>query len=305
MLRSFISVADSGSFSAAARELHTVQPAISRHISQLEESLGVALFNRNSREVLITSAGRQLLVDARNILAQLEQAKVNAQRADKGEIGSLKIAHMPSACLPFMARLVSSYLEDYPNVHISLFEMTVTEQLQAFEEDRIDIGFSRPMPATLSDAFVSHDIYIDRLVVVVNEQHPFADRRSIELDELQNEDFILFNREEAVGLFDDTILLCREAGFSPNIISQPRHMQTLLTEVAAGLGVAIGPECIRKQHTLGCHFLSIEGVDKTIPLQLHFKKSNHAATVKPFVDNTLRLKPEVVRSMENPRLTDL
>lgn len=299
MLRSFISVADSGSFSAAARELHTVQPAISRHISQLEESLGVALFNRNSREVLITSAGRQLLVDARNILAQLEQAKVNAKRADKGEIGSLKIAHMPSACLPFMARLVSSYLEDYPNVHISLFEMTVTEQLQAFEEDRIDIGFSRPMPATLSDAFVSHDIYIDRLVVVVNEQHPFADRRSIELDELQNEDFILFNREEAVGLFDDTILLCREAGFSPNIISQPRHMQTLLTEVAAGLGVAIGPECIRKQHTLGCHFLTIEQLDKAIPLQLHYKKANHGSTVKPFVDNTLKLKPEVQRSMRN------
>lgn len=298
-LRSFISVAENKSFSAAAKQLHTVQPAVSRHIAQLEEALGVSLFNRNSREVAITSAGKQLLTDGQLILKQIETARTNAKRADKGEIGSLKVAHMPSACLPFMATLVSTYLDGFPDVHVSLFEMTVTEQLRAFEEDRIDIGFSRPLPATLASEFFSHDIYIDKLVVVVNEHHPLANRQQIDLQQLHREDFILFNRDEAVGLFDDIILLCREAGFSPNITSQPRHMQTLLTEVAAGLGVAIGPQCITKQHTQGCHFLTINQVETVIPLQLQYKRANHATTVKPFVDNVLERRPEIEQSMLN------
>lgn len=296
-LRSFISVAENKSFSAAARELHTVQPAISRHIAQLEEALGVSLFSRNSREVAITSAGKQLLRDGQLILAQIDTAKTNAQRAEKGEIGTLKIAHMPSACLPFMAGLVSQYISRYPGVHVNLYEMTVTQQLEAFKNDRIDIGFSRPMPASIQDDFISHDIYNDRLVVVVNEQHPLADREAVALSELQQENFIIFNREEAVGLFDDTLGLCNDAGFSPNIISQPRHMQTLLTEVASGLGIGIGPYCIRKQHSAGCHFLTIEQVDKIIPLQLHFKRQNHDATVKPFVDIALASRPEIEASM--------
>ncbi|AFJ01923.1 Transcriptional Regulator, LysR family protein [Methylophaga frappieri] len=297
MLRSFISVANHQNFSAAARELHTVQPAISRHIAQLESSLGVSLFVRNSREVMITPAGEQLLQDAQHILKLIEMASSNVKRAHHGEIGTLKIAHMPSACLPFMATLVSTYRKVFPDVHVSLFEMTVSEQLSAFEQDSIDIGFSRPMPSSLVDSFVSHDIYIDQLVVVVNENHPLAAYKMVRLEQLQKEPFILFNRDEAVGLFDDIILLCRESGFSPNIISQPRHMQTLLTEVAAGLGVAIGPQCITKQHTQGCHFLTISEVDKAIPLQLHYKRSNHSAIVKPFIDNTLKLKPDIETSM--------
>jgi DNA-binding transcriptional LysR family regulator len=296
-LRSFISVAENKSFSAAARALHTVQPAVSRHIAQLEASLGVTLFNRNSREVVITSAGKQLLRDGQMLLTQIETAMLNAKRANKGEIGSLKIAHMPSACLPFMAGLVNQYISHFPGVQVNLYEMTVTQQLEAFKEGRIDVGFSRPVPASLESDFISHHIYHDKLVVVVGEQHPLAGRKTVKLAELQQENFILFNREEAVGLFDDTIGLCNDAGFSPNIISQPRHMQTLLTEIASGLGIGLGPYCIRKQHSAGCLFLDIEQVEKVIPLQLHIKRQSHDATVKSFVDIVLASRPEIEASM--------
>lgn len=296
-LKSFISVAENKSFSAAARALHTVQPAVSRHIAQLEASLGVTLFKRNSREVVITSAGKQLLRDGQMLLTQIETAMSNAKRASKGEIGSLKIAHMPSACLPFMAGLVNQYISRFPGVHVNLYEMTVTQQLEAFKEERIDVGFSRPVPAALESDFISHHIYHDKLVVVVDEQHPLAGRKTVKLADLQQENFILFNRAEAVGLFDDTIGLCNDAGFSPNIISQPRHMQTLLTEVASGLGIGLGPYCIRKQHSAGCLFLDIEQVEKVIPLQLHIKRQSHDATVKSFVDIVLANRAEIEASM--------
>ncbi|GAB2686398.1 LysR family transcriptional regulator [Aliiglaciecola aliphaticivorans] len=297
ILRSFVSVAKHKSFSEAARELHTVQPAISRHISALEDELAVTLFNRNSRDVAITPAGEQLLDDALRILALTEQAKQKVKRAHSGTVGTLNIAHLSSACLSFMASLIRTYRSQFPHVHIALFEMTATEQIEALKQDKIDIAFSRPLPTPIADEFISHDIYIDKLVAVVNQSHPLASQKHTDLARLKSEQFIIFNREEALGLFDETIILCKQAGFSPNIISQPRHMQTLVTEVAAGLGVAIAPFCVSKLYSQGCHFIALDNVDTQIPLQIQFKQNDNSATTHAFLTVALNAKNEIQRSM--------
>ena len=276
-LKSFVSVATHQSFSTAAKELNTVQPAISRHISMLETELGVRLFIRSSRNVIITQAGEQLLKDAQQILSLTTKAKKQVIQAHKGHIGHLNIGYLSSACLSFIPMLVRRYTAVFPNVQVSLVEMTASEQLDAFQEKRIDIGFSRPLPALIRNDFICHDIYTDKLVVIVGEHHPLASESKVDLMDLIGSKFILFNREEAIGLFDDTITLCKQAGFSPAIISQPRNMQTLLTEVAAGLGIAIAPYCTRKLHHEGCHFLAINNVHKTLSTQLHYKPFNNSA----------------------------
>lgn len=296
-LKSFISVAVHQSFSAAARELNTVQPAISRHIAMLEDELGVALFIRNSREVIITSAGEQLLHDAKQIIALADKAKDQVKRAQQGQMGELNIAYLSSACLSFMADLIRDYSEHHPDVHVSLFEMTATEQIEAFKHNQIDVGFSRPLPTGIQDEFISTDIYIDKLVAVVGAHHPLAQYTEIALSQLQQQKLIIFHRDEAVGLFDDTIMLCKQAGFSANIVSQPRHMQTLLTEVAAGLGVAIAPYCISKLYSQGCHFLTLTDAHKSIATQLHVKSTNHSATVDAFVALVIANQPSIAKRM--------
>ena len=296
-LKSFMAVAKHQSFSEAARELYTVQPAISRQVSSLETELGVVLFNRTSREVTITPAGEQLLKDGAVILALAEQAKIQVKRAHDGQIGTLNIAHLSSACLTFMTTLVRSYKEKFPHVHVSLFEMTVTEQIEAFNNDRIDIGFSRPLPSAIADDFISHNIYIDKLVAIVNQSHALADRQTIDLVQLKDEKFVIFNRDEALGLFDETITLCKQAGFSPNIISQPKHMQTLVTEVAAGLGVAVAPYCVRKLYSDGCHFMALNHVSTQIPVHIQYKKNNNSATVAAFVAVALSATDDIQQSM--------
>lgn len=296
-LKSFISVAKQKSFSGAARELHTVQPAISRHILTLEAELGVNLFIRNSRDVAITEAGEQLLKDANAIVELTQQAKTNVKRAQSGQIGSLTIAHLSSACLSFMASLVRSYKEKYPHVHVTLIEMTATEQIEALKNERIDVAFSRPLPNSIKDDYFNHCIYIDSLVAIVNQNHLLATKKSIDLASLKNEQFIIFNREEAHGLFDETILQCKNAQFSPNIISQPRHMQTLVTEVAAGLGVAIAPYCVRKLYSEGCHFIALSNVTTQIPVEIQFKKTLTNAAVNGFVDIALSTRQQIQKSM--------
>ena len=298
ILKSFIKVAKHKSFSEAARELHTVQPAISRHISALETELGVSLFVRNSRDVVITQAGMQLLKDANAILALTEQAKIRVKRAHEGQVGTLNIAHLSSACLTFMATLVHNYKLQFPHVHVTLFEMTATEQIEALKNEQIDIAFSRALPTPIADEFISHCIYIDKLVALVSHSHALANKQEINLAQLKNEKFIIFNRDEALGLFDETIMHCKQVGFSPNIISQPRHMQTLVTEVAAGLGVGIAPYCVSKLYCEGCSFLTLENVNMEIPVQIQYKKNTSSATVNAFINIALNAKDEIQQSMD-------
>ncbi|WP_460753347.1 LysR family transcriptional regulator [Marinomonas epiphytica] len=297
-LKSFVAVARHQNFSSAAQELHTVQPAISRHVSALEEELGVPLFQRNSRHVEITRAGQQLLVDAERIIHLSQTAKSNALEAHKGTIGELRIGYLSSACLTFMPLLVQKFRQKCPNVRIHLIEMTVSEQLEAFERKQIDVGFSRPMPETLAMEFSYENIYEDKLVAVLNEHHAMANQPSLSITDLKNESFILFNREQAVGLFDEIIHLCKQADFSPRISSQPLLMQTLLTEVAAGLGIAIAPYCIRKQFSEGCSFVSIRETQKPIFTQLHYQHRANDPIVATFVDVCLAAKSTIAGQMQ-------
>jgi len=159
------------------------------------------------------------------------------------------------------------------------------------------VGFSRPLPDSINDEFVSHTIYVDSLVAIVNQNHALANYKNIDLAKLKNEPFIILNREEALGLFDETILQCKQADFSPNIISQPRHMQTLVTEVAAGLGVAIAPYCVRKLYSEGCHFIKLSDVLTQIPVLLQIKKADTNAAVNAFVEIALNAKLSIEKSM--------
>lgn len=131
----------------------------------------------------------------------------------------------------------------------------------------------------------------------MNQSHALADRQTIDLVQLKDEKFVIFNRDEALGLFDETITLCKQAGFSPNIISQPKHMQTLVTEVAAGLGVAIAPYCVRKLYSDGCHFIALNHVSTQVPVHIQHKQNNNSATVAAFVAVALSATDDIQQSM--------
>lgn len=281
-LKSFVAVATLKSFSAAARELHTVQPAISRQIAALEEELGTSLFTRNTRDVQITAAGLQLLSDGKALLKQFDDAMSRTQKAAKGELGYLRVGYLPSACLTLIPYLVKRFHTEFPHVEISLHEMTVAEQLIAFQNDDIDVGISRPFADDVV-GLNSALLYRDHLCVVVSEEHVLANEDEIKLSNIQEESVILFNREEAIGLFDTIIHLCQVNGFSPNLSVQPKHMQTLLTMVASGLGVAIAPYCVAKLYTKGCRFIRIEKHGADILTQLHYREKGLTPTAKAFV----------------------
>ncbi len=293
VLRSFIAAATLKNFSAAARELNMAQPAISRHVSDLERELGVPLLKRTTREVEVTKAGAYLLQEAIKILAHNQEIKQRVLRVSAGETGTLKIGYLASAGASFIPHLVNSYTARYPNVHISLFVMSSHAILEALIRKEIDVGFSRPLPLPEQAHFTSEELYVDTLMAVLPNSHALADRKIIELNQLKTERFILYSDNMTSSLVIQVQHACQKEGFTPTIISKPVNMQAVLTEIAANLGVSVMPGCVRRLYTEGCLFKPLRGQTPSFPLELHYQRDLANPTIEAFVNITLAAKPKI------------
>ncbi len=296
-LKSFLAVASLKNFSAAARKLNTVQPAISRQISDLEKELGVRLFWRNTHKVKITAAGQNLLDNAQELLALERWAKEQARLAAQGKIGSLRIGYVGPACFSFIPWLVQDYSKLYPDVRIQLQEMPRRQQLHAFKTGQLDVGFSGPLSRTERKDFSVQRIYVDTLIAILPEAHPLAKEKSLELNELKKDPFVMLKRSESVGMFDLIISSCQREKFVPVISSQPENMQTVLTEVASGLGVSVLPRYVRKMYSKGCVFIPIQDQKPSVPTELHYLSYSPPPTVEAFVERTIKAKQKIQRHM--------
>ncbi|WP_062762992.1 LysR family transcriptional regulator [Falsirhodobacter sp. alg1] len=292
-LRTFVTVARLKGFSAAARELNTVQPAISRQIHDLEAELGVSLFWRSTRDVRITTAGETLLQEAIEILAHEDRARKLVQRAGQGQIGRLRIGFLSSAAQGFLPAIVRSFSTDFPQVQVSLFEMTAAEQFTALETGQLDIALSRPLPAGAAEHFGSIEIYTDRLFVFLPEGHPLAAQARIAIAALAAHPFVLFQRPGAPGLFDQIITACRRAGFSPEIVAQPNSMQAVLTSVASGIGLSVAPGCIRQLDIKGCVIRPLQADAGSIPFELHHRTDRTEPSTQAFIDLMINSREDI------------
>jgi DNA-binding transcriptional LysR family regulator len=292
-LRYFVAVAERRNFTRAAADLHVAQPAISQQIKALEDELEVILLLRNKRSVSLTAAGEIFLAEAREILARAELAKHHTRQAARGEVGSLSIACFSSATSGFLPELIQRYRAEYPAVRIRLAEMTPEQQINAFDKEEIDIGFTRPLPQARSKEFTQDLVYQDRILVALPTSHPLANRRDLTLEKLSNEDFVLFARSEAPALVEKMMLLCADAGFVPRILSEPLMMQTVLMCVAAGVGVSLVPGCVRNFQQPGVILVPLKPTPDPIDLIMISRRSPLSPTVVAWRDLCVREFPEM------------
>ena len=244
-LRYFAAVAQHLSYSEASRRLHVAQPAISQTILDLEEEIGAKLFLRSNRNVQLTAAGTVLLEEVQAILKRAEEAKRATQRAARGEVGILRIGFIAPATAPILPPLVQAYRTRYPDVELRLEHMNPDAQLAAFDDGKLDLGFSRPLLPEQRPYFEEEMIYSDYLVAVLPPNHPLTKERKIQPQKLAGETFVLFHRAGAPGLFDEAVSMCRQVGFSPMVRHEPDLMTTVFLLVESGLGVSLVPACAR------------------------------------------------------------
>lgn len=171
-LQYFIAVAEELHFNRAAEKLNMTQPPLSQQIQALENEIGVKLLERNKRQVRLTSAGAVFLEEAKSILSQLERSIKTTQLVDQGIIGHLNIGFIDSAAGGVLVDMLKMFRERYPQVQLTLHEMTSAQQWQALHEGTIHIGFVR---YTESGKHIEHRPLVNEsLIAVLPEQHHLA-----------------------------------------------------------------------------------------------------------------------------------
>ena len=294
-LRYFIAVAQHLNYSEAARRLHVAQPAISQTILNLEEELGVKLLLRTKRSVQLTAGGSTFLREAEDILRRAGEARRLTQRAARGEVGSLGIGFFGTAAAPIMPALVQSYRRKFPDVELQLYELNPDQQLAAFDDGHIQLGFSRPLPLERRGEFEEEVVYMDHLAIALPEMHRLAKQKVVGLKSLAGEPFVQFHRRGAPGLFDEVIATCRRADFSPRIVSEPNFMATVMTLVESGLGVSLIPRCVRSLNRVHVAIRPISPKSARIPLCVAWRKSEKSPIIAAFLD-TLRAATKQIRA---------
>ncbi|BEM60683.1 LysR family transcriptional regulator [Serratia marcescens] len=241
-LRYFIAVAEERNFSRAAERLNISQPPLSRQIQQLETDLAVTLFERGSRPLRLTAAGRFLYGHALQFLAQGHELKTMTQRVGQVE-RSLSLGFVASTLYDILPQLIRRFRATHPQVSLSLHEMISLEQIRALKEGKIDVGFGR----------IRHeDPHIRRIVLreealmaALAADHPLAHAPGLTLGALQAETLIVYPQAPRPSFADQVLAAFRERDVTPKCIMEVRELQVALGLVAAGEGVALVPHCLR------------------------------------------------------------
>ncbi|AVR04842.1 LysR family transcriptional regulator [Pluralibacter gergoviae] len=240
-LRYFIAVAETLNFNRAAERLHISQPPLSRQIQQLEEELGVALFERGVRPLALTEPGRFFYAHARELLARSVELKSMTRRIGQME-RSLSVGFVASTLYDILPRLIRRFRREHPEVEITLHEMTTMEQIAALKEGRIDVGFGR---IRYEDPSVRRIVLRDeRLMAALSVDHPLAQQQPLTLGDLLDETLILYPQAPRPSFADQVLAAFHDRGMTPEKITEVRELQVALGLVAAGEGITLVPECL-------------------------------------------------------------
>ncbi|MGY6270946.1 LysR family transcriptional regulator [Achromobacter denitrificans] len=258
-LKYFVAVATELHFTRAAQRLGIGQPPLSQQIQQLEREIGTPLFVRDRRGVALTEAGEAFLAEAQQVLDGAERAKVAARRIANGEVGTLSLGFTVSASIhPFVPRLIRTYRSSYPGVAVSLAENSTLELVRRVQHGSIDLAFVRAPTADMPGVRVE-TLLSEPMLAVVPSTHALAGRQSIDLCELADDTFIFYPRKVGVGLYNAVVQACEAAGFTPSEGIEAPQLTSVVTFVAAGMGVSVIPATMSQLQAEGVCYLPLSG----------------------------------------------
>ena len=217
-LRCFMAVAEELHFARAAERLHIEQSPLSRAIKELEEELGVRLFNRNTRSTHLTRSGQIFLEHIPRVFAALTQARESVRTMSSGYQGQLRIALSEGISQARLTALLSRCREEEPDTEIRLYEVSLGQQLKGLETDLYDVGFAQT--PEVGEALTAAPAWADAIVVAVPSRHPLLIYKRVPLDEVLRYPLVRCDPEICSGYSRQLERVCRAGDASPSSVSR-------------------------------------------------------------------------------------
>lgn len=306
-LRYFCAIARAGSFSRAAEELGIQQPPLSQQLRQLEEWLGFALFERHRKGVRLTHGGSTFLKEAQSLLAATHEAVSRSRRSADGRAGVMRLGGTSSAMAhSLFPAILRSYREAFPDVDVRISEgnaATLTERVHA---GKLEAAFIRRPVLELSGLnYQSMDV--EPMLLVVPHDHALGRAgpraRSVGIDDMAGERFILVRRPGAMGMYGDLIEAFRKAGREPQIVAEVDSMLTNMALVSAGVGVSVVPGSMVGIHADRVAFRTINPALKLVaPFNLVSRLGNDDAVLARFTEVAVRQSRAARKPRHQPKI---
>ena len=245
-LRYFVAVADTLSFTKGAKKLRLAQPSLTRQIKDLEEEIGVRLLDRTKREVSLTEEGKSFLDDAKRVLAHSTEIIESVQRLRDYETAPFNIGYVADLFYSSLPITLVALQRSLPMVSINLFDMTRGDQFRALEEGKIDLGFVGLRESIEERGLQFRSVASHKTVAALAKSNQLAKKTIIELRDLKPIFFIGMSETAYPGYRQWLTTTCQQVGFMPRVLQDADIERTVIRAVAAGLGVALLPEHVKK-----------------------------------------------------------
>lgn len=284
----FIAVAEERHFGRAAKRLHIAQPPLSQQIRQLEEQLGVKLFDRTTRRVDLTAAGALMLERGRSILNDVEALQADVYQVGQGATGVLHVGFSGASTYSVMPRIVRAAGTAYPGLTLDLHgEMLTPAMERGLLEHTLDAAILRPPVSSPEIDF--RIINREPLVVALPAHSPLASDRPVSMVELTEQRFVTYPPESV--MYRMTADLCREAGFQHRVSQMAQETSTILSFVAAGGGVALMPASVRSVQLRGVRYRELEDSPHA-ELAVAWRREDRSVLLSNFIQLVTELADE-------------
>lgn len=284
-VRTFVAVADLGTVSKAAEQLHITQPALSRQIADLEDELGLRLFDRVGRRLLLTSEGAQLLKECRGLLNYSRAVREQAEGLKRGDAGLLRVSASPHLIEGLFPDFLRDYAKRYPNVHVRLIEAIGPQMFELLEKGELHLVQAVARALAHDDRrFGAYPLAPMEMLAACHPSLKLGKGGSIEIQALAPYPLLQATEDFAMRRSFDSA--CRLAGFVPNYILECKSPHALLAMAQAGHGVAIIPSALRvRGYTLRLSRIVYRGKPLSEPLvMIYDKRRPLPAYAKAFCD---------------------
>jgi DNA-binding transcriptional LysR family regulator len=280
-MRYFKAVAEHGSFTGAARELHVAQQAVSQQVKALEQLLGVTLLERSSRRVTLTPEGTVFLADCRRVLAGADRAALRVQAAARGEAGTLHLVYTLVSAFETVPMLLARLAKDYPLLKVEDREVFGCDVAALLRNGGCDVALAplTTYPEDLRQRTVRREV----MRIAVGENHPLAGREQIELSDLREEMLELWPHEMAPGYYDAVMAACRTAGFEPKV-DQHGAGSTVWGYIADGRGVGLVVSSLVEQLPTGVELVDVTPPRPMLTVNAVWRRDQELLTIDRFFE---------------------